>query len=144
MAANLSRKRGMPAIPNFTPGQTIALGMTAVAATFGGFYMMLRKNQAKKDASGTNPYYEYLMRRVARSDATLVPISTVEARKTKLPAPVKEHHSQHETIAEHKSSPEYVSGMWAQPTPQRARQVGSEIPYTKSPDYSKSYEKTSS
>lgn len=71
-----------------------------------------------------------------------LPVARVEARATALPAPQREHHSGHATIADYKLSPGYSdAGRREQPTPQRAGGDGTGV-YTKSPDYVRSYEKT--
>ncbi|KAG5635335.1 hypothetical protein H0H81_011689 [Sphagnurus paluster] len=143
-------RRPEPKIPALGPGQTVLLGGAIVIASLGGFYLNLRRIQNKRTEQGAIPHYEYLMAHVAsRSNentfpgAAQLPISRYEHRATPLPSTLREHHSAHSTIPNFKMSPAYAEGRarYEQPTPQRPREPGSSVAYTKSPDYVKSYEK---
>jgi len=119
-----------------------------VLASFGGFYLNLRRMHNKKVAEGNLPHYEYLLAHVGSDEpgADDLPITRVERRASPLPIPLKEHRNGHSTIADFKVLAAGGDGGGPrtgleQPTPQRAREVGSSVAYTKSPDYAKSYEK---
>ncbi|GLB42094.1 hypothetical protein LshimejAT787_1101090 [Lyophyllum shimeji] len=131
-----------------TTGQTLLLGGAISLATFAGFYLNLHRMQNKKAAEGTLPHYEYLLAHVSSDNGPEgLPIRHVERRANPLPVPLKEHHNGHSTIPDFKaaaSAPGANGGPRAgleQPTPQRPREPGSSVAYTKSPDYAKSYHK---
>ncbi|KAG5646728.1 hypothetical protein DXG03_002410 [Asterophora parasitica] len=149
---SMSRKPA-PKIPNLTPGQTIFLGSAIVLASLGGFYANLLRMEKKRQERGTQPHYEYLMGHVAsrrnnnpHPEAQQLPISRFEQRSNYLPAPLREQNNGHFTIPEFKlsaigTSTENPRVRFEQPTPQRPKEPGSSVVYTKSPDYAKSYGK---
>ncbi|KAF9467753.1 hypothetical protein BDZ94DRAFT_1247604 [Collybia nuda] len=149
MTTAMPSKPEGPKVPVVRPGsgRAMVVGGLMVGAGLVGFYMNLRRNQAKKEEQDTIPHYERLMAHVGSTsytdeDPAHLPASRVEARSTTLPAPLKEHKSGHSTIANFKSSPGYSdNGRREQPAPQRARADGSNVVYTKSPDYVKGYKR---
>lgn len=139
--------KNTPALRRFTTGQTVLFGGAIVLASFGGFYLNIRRIHNKKAAEGTLPHYEYLLAHVASDEpgAGDPPMTRVERRKTPVPTPQKEHRNGHSTIPDSKESAAGGGGGsrvgLEQPMPQRAKEIGSSVAYTKSPDYVKSYEK---
>lgn len=94
---------------------------------------------------------EYLMAHVASRGAPYpvpgaaeLPISRYQPRGTAVPPPIRDHNSRHSTVSNYSPSPnsDEIRGRLEQPTPQRAKEMGSSVVYTKSPDYVNSYEKT--
>ncbi|KAG6861314.1 hypothetical protein C0995_001633 [Termitomyces sp. Mi166 len=147
--ANLSR-RPVPRVPSLSPGQTILFGGSVVAASLGGFYWNLNRMQRKKAERGDLPHYEYVLAHVASRGlanpvpgAAELPLSRHRHRGTPVPPPTKEHYSGHSTIANYQPSAKSngARARLEQPTPQRAKELGSSVAYTKSPDYVNSYEK---
>ncbi|KAG6916156.1 hypothetical protein DXG01_008208 [Tephrocybe rancida] len=136
---------------SMTVGQTILFGSSVVAASLGGFYWNLRRMQNKKAERGDLPHYEYLLAHVASRGlanpvpgAAELPLSRHGRSGNSIPAPLREHRSGHSTVANYQpsSTSSEIRARFEQPTPQRAKELGSSIVYTKSPDYAKSYEKT--
>ncbi|KAG6889412.1 hypothetical protein C0992_005334, partial [Termitomyces sp. T32_za158] len=148
---------------------TVLFGGSIVAASLGGFYWNLHRIQRKKAARGDLPYCtfhkvvsvelfynlwqldEYLLAHVASrgpsypvSGAAELPLSRYQLRGSAVPPPIRDHNSGHSTIANYLPSAksDEIRGRLEQPTPQRAKETGSSLVYTKSPDYANSYEKT--
>ncbi|KAG6810218.1 hypothetical protein H0H92_012844 [Tricholoma furcatifolium] len=142
--------KGAPRVPTMSAGQTVLFGGSIVAASLGGFYWNLRRMQAKKAERGDLPHYEYLLAHVASRGlanpvpgAAEVPLARQQRRASPLPGPVRQHMDHRTTVANYQPSPNSsdIRGRLEQPTPQRAKALGSDVVYTKSPEYAKSYDK---
>ncbi|KAG6837111.1 hypothetical protein H0H93_014715 [Arthromyces matolae] len=150
--ANMPKNPMGTRIPSLSVGQTIFFGGSIVAASLGAFYWNLRRMHQKKVERGDLPHYEYLLAHVASRGlanpvpgAAETPIPRHWPHGKSIPPPVKEHHDQHVTVANYvpSATSDTARARLEQPTPQRAKSVGSSLAYTKSPDYASSYEKIS-
>ncbi|KAF5381307.1 hypothetical protein D9615_008311 [Tricholomella constricta] len=145
-----SPKKPVHKVSSLTPGQITLLGSAIVLASLGGFYLNLLRIQKKKDAEGNLPHYEYLMGHVAsrRTDnpnpnATNLPISRFAPRTSFVPVPLRgaEQRNGHSTIPDFNLSAASADprARFEQPTPQRPKEPGSSVVYTKVADEAKSY-----
>ncbi|PPQ78615.1 hypothetical protein CVT25_010579 [Psilocybe cyanescens] len=148
MASSASSYRPMPSVPPSGYGRTFLVGGSIVLAGLSGFYISMLRNKHKQQERGMNPHFEQIVGHVSKAPAADQPLPTLNARYSDMPPaiPATEHISGHTTFANYKESPGYAEGgpatRYMQPTPQRAKDDGSGRAYTKSPNYTENYGKT--
>ncbi|KAH7887053.1 hypothetical protein F5I97DRAFT_1829515 [Phlebopus sp. FC_14] len=133
-------------------GRTLVFGTLAVAGGIGLVFANLHRRQRKKEeldavTGGAIPTWEHRIHQSnhpqSYPDLETLRASSVAPRSSPAPPPARGQKNRHVTLATFFSRPDSTpESRYQQPAPQRSSADDPSRAYTKSPDYSMSYEET--